>query len=331
MPPSVQQSNHKHYKGKTTITEIVEFEGPHLMTAAGGLGGDRRPRPRLGAASTRGRGKTARVTDGPDHPRRRPDDARSRSSGWRMLTDPTFDPPGRRYRFGWGTGVAQARGPGDRGVDDVGADRRRAAHPRPPRRQPRRRRPGAAARRRDGRHDRPRAPRRLGGGARGLAPWETTTLDAPGRPTIEVTATPCRHGPPLSHPIVGDVIGFALRWDGQEHGDAVDLRRHRALRRRPRGRRPPRRRHRGPAPRRRAVRRHRPAALHDDRRGTSSSCAACCARASSIPVHYEGWTHFRDGRDGIERALAAAPADVRDRVRWLPIGTAEEVGGLGSA
>jgi hypothetical protein len=22
--------------------------------------------------------------------------------GWRLLTDPTFDPPGRRYFFGWG-------------------------------------------------------------------------------------------------------------------------------------------------------------------------------------------------------------------------------------
>ena len=40
----------------------------------------------------------------------------------------------------------------------------------------------------------------------------------PGGPTIEVTATPCRHGPPLSRPIVGDVIGFALRWEGQEDG-----------------------------------------------------------------------------------------------------------------
>ena len=59
---------------------------------------------------------------------------------------------------------------------------------------------------------------RLGGDARGLAPWQTTRLEAPGRPTIEITATPCRHGPPLSHPIVGDVVGFALRWDGQEHG-----------------------------------------------------------------------------------------------------------------
>jgi hypothetical protein len=33
-----------------------------------------------------------------------------------------------------------------------------------------------------------------------------------------VTATPARHGPPLSRPITGDVIGFALGWGGQEHG-----------------------------------------------------------------------------------------------------------------
>src|SRR6185369_4350744 len=55
--------------------------------------------------------------------------------------------------------------------------------------------------------------RRLGAGARGLAPWISTVLEAPGRPAIEVTATPCRHGPPLSHPFVGDVVGFALRWE----------------------------------------------------------------------------------------------------------------------
>lgn len=24
-------------------------------------------------------------------------------AGWRILTDPTFDPPGRKYGFGWGT------------------------------------------------------------------------------------------------------------------------------------------------------------------------------------------------------------------------------------
>src|SRR6185503_6237163 len=60
--------------------------------------------------------------------------------------------------------------------------------------------------------------KRLGGSARGLAPWATTTLEAPGRPSIEITATPCRHGPPGSRPIVGDVIGFALSWEGQQNG-----------------------------------------------------------------------------------------------------------------
>jgi L-ascorbate metabolism protein UlaG (beta-lactamase superfamily) len=59
---------------------------------------------------------------------------------------------------------------------------------------------------------------RLGGNARGLQPWASTQLEAPAKPPIQVTATPCRHGPPLSRPIVGEVIGFALGWEGQAHG-----------------------------------------------------------------------------------------------------------------
>jgi hypothetical protein len=31
--------------------------------------------------------------------------------GWRVLTDPTFDPPGQSYRFGWGTGSRKLTGP----------------------------------------------------------------------------------------------------------------------------------------------------------------------------------------------------------------------------
>ena len=31
MPPAIQQSNAKHYKGEGTLTEIKEFEGPHLL------------------------------------------------------------------------------------------------------------------------------------------------------------------------------------------------------------------------------------------------------------------------------------------------------------
>jgi len=38
-----------------------------------------------------------------------------------------------------------------------------------------------------------------------------------------------------------------------------------------------------------------------------------------VPVHYEGWKHFREGRAEVERAFAAAP-DLAARVRWVPIG-----------
>ena len=42
---------------------------------------------------------------------------------------------------------------------------------------------------------------------------------------------------------------------------------------------------------------------------------------TAIPIHYEGWKHFRQGRDAIERTFADAPEEIRGRVRWLPIGT----------
>jgi hypothetical protein len=40
----------------------------------------------------------------------------------------------------------------------------------------------------------------------------------------------------------------------------------------------------------------------------------------AVPVHYEGWSHFHEGRDVIERTVAAAPDGARERFRLLPIG-----------
>ena len=57
----------------------------------------------------------------------------------------------------------------------------------------------------------------LGGSASGLRDPQTTRLSAPGRPDLEVMATPCRQGPPHVHFIIGNVIGFALRWEGHDH------------------------------------------------------------------------------------------------------------------
>ena len=39
-----------------------------------------------------------------------------------------------------------------------------------------------------------------------------------------------------------------------------------------------------------------------------------------VPVHYEGWSHFRQGREAAERVFGGAPAEVRQRLRWLELG-----------
>ena len=46
-----------------------------------------------------------------------------------------------------------------------------------------------------------------------------------------------------------------------------------------------------------------------------------------IPVHYEGWTHFRQGRAAIEQEFQHAPADIGQRLKWLPIGASVTIAG----
>jgi len=69
-----------------------------------------------------------------------------------------------------------------------------------------------------GKHFLPRARRvlttvvgakRLGGNAEGLAPWDSTELSGNGR-SLTITATPARHGPHGIEPLAGDVIGFVV-------------------------------------------------------------------------------------------------------------------------
>ncbi|WP_324276343.1 MBL fold metallo-hydrolase [Blastococcus brunescens] len=161
--------------------------------------------------------------------------------------------------------------------------------------------------------------RRLGGATRGLRAWGTTELVAPGKPTVEVTATPARHGPPLSRPVAGHVIGFALREKGQDDGvlwisgdtvlfgglrevaDRFDV--NTALL------------HLG------GVRFPvtGPLRYSMTARQAVELCRVLRPR-TAVPVHYEGWSHFRQGREAIEAEFARAPADVRARLRWLPLG-----------
>jgi L-ascorbate metabolism protein UlaG (beta-lactamase superfamily) len=45
----------------------------------------------------------------------------------------------------------------------------------------------------------------------------------------------------------------------------------------------------------------------------------------AIPIHYEGWSHFRQGREAAEREFAGAPARVRNAIRWLEPGEPVDV------
>lgn len=52
---------------------------------------------------------------------------------------------------------------------------------------------------------------RLGGVAEGLAPWASVDLVGADGALLNVTATPARHGPAGIEPLSGDVIGFVIR------------------------------------------------------------------------------------------------------------------------
>jgi L-ascorbate metabolism protein UlaG (beta-lactamase superfamily) len=244
------------------------------------------------------------------------------AAGWRLLTDPTFDPAGGTYRFGWGTGSTKLAGPAiaadalgqidavllthDQHEDNLDAAGR-ALLPAA----------GTVVTTTAG-------AQRLGAGARGLSDWQTTRLEAPGKVPITVTATPCRHGPPLSRPIVGDVIGFALAWEGQTGGqlwvsgdtvlydgvravaDRVDV--DVALV------------HLG------GVRFPVTGPVHYTltAAGAIELLAAIRPRVA-VPIHYEGWKHFREGRADVERALADAPDEIRQMVRWVELGEPTEL------
>ena len=61
---------------------------------------------------------------------------------------------------------------------------------------------------------------------------------------------------------------------------------------------------------------------------TAAQAVELCGRIEPrtvVPIHYEGWKHFRQGRAEVEREFAAAPQGFRDSVRWLPIGEPADV------
>ncbi|AXT85416.1 MBL fold metallo-hydrolase [Aeromicrobium sp. A1-2] len=241
--------------------------------------------------------------------------------GWRILTDPTFDPPGRRYFFGWGTMSRKLAGPSiapaELGpIDAVLISHHHHGDNLDP--------TGLAMLPQLGTVlTTTKGAAKIGGGAIGMAGWDTHTLRAPGKETITVTATPCRHGPAGSDPITGPVVGFALHWVGQTNGqlwmtgdtvlypglkdvasrlDIGTMLLHLG-----------------------SVRfRYLSGWLRytmDAREGVE--LLDLVQPSTVIPVHYEGWSHFQQGRSAAEKVLSSSPH--ADRLRWLDRGESTSI------
>lgn len=158
--------------------------------------------------------------------------------------------------------------------------------------------------------------RRLGAGSRGLADWETAELDRPGGGTVTVTAVPAVHGPKpraVVEATIGEVVGFVLTGEGLPvvyvSGDNASL----AAVAETAGRF-------GPVdtailfaggPRIPVLFDGEPLVLDS---AQAAEAARVLGARRVVPVHYEGWSHFTEGREHLAAAFAAA--GIRDRLDW---------------
>lgn len=150
------------------------------------------------------------------------------------------------------------------------------------------------------------AGRRLGGSVRAVPAWDHVDLARPGGDHLRVTGVPARHGPPGSESLVGEVTGFVLSGPGLPavyiSGDNASLEIVHEVAERlgpfevavifAGGARTP---------------------LIDDYLTLPSDAAVEAARILGaphvIPIHFEGWAHFSQGRDTLAAAFAAAALD----------------------
>lgn len=160
----------------------------------------------------------------------------------------------------------------------------------------------------------PSGGKRLGDGATGLSDWESIELDRPGGGSITVTGVPAIHGPGAREevePITGQVVGFVLTGEGLPSvyvsGDNASLLAVEEIAERF-----------APvdtaiifagAPRFSVLFDGAPIVLDS----VQAAVAAERLRARRvIPVHYEGWAHFTEGRT--ELIAAFTTAGLRDRL-----------------
>ncbi|MFJ4537583.1 MBL fold metallo-hydrolase [Streptomyces tibetensis] len=156
----------------------------------------------------------------------------------------------------------------------------------------------------------------LGGRVRGLADWESVELERPGGGTVTVTGVPALHGPGPREQVeafTGQVVGFVLTGEGLPtvyvSGDNASLDAVREIAGRF-----------GPvdtavlfagAPRFPVLFDNRVLVLDS---AMAAEAAQVLGARRVVPVHYDSWAHFTEGRD--ELAAAFTAAGLADRLDW---------------
>jgi L-ascorbate metabolism protein UlaG (beta-lactamase superfamily) len=160
--------------------------------------------------------------------------------------------------------------------------------------------------------------KRLGGNAQGLAPWQSTELTAKDGRRLRITATPARHGPAGIEPLLGDVIGFVV--EGADApaiyvtGDTVWYEGVAEVARRFKigivllfaG----------------AAQTRAPFHLTMDNNDALETAQAF-ANAAIVPVHCDGWMHFKQSCEDLGRAFDTL--GFGSRLRLLQPGVAERI------
>ncbi len=162
----------------------------------------------------------------------------------------------------------------------------------------------------------PSAHRRLGGTVRPLTSWQHIDLPTPHGGTLRVSAVPARHGPPGCEPVTGEVTGFVVTGADLPgvyvSGDNAAFEHVRAVADQF-------------APIEAALLfagAARTALLPDAyltlTRAQAAQAAALLDARQVVPLHFEGWTHFSQGRDTLRTAFATA--GLSGRLRLLDLG-----------
>lgn len=163
----------------------------------------------------------------------------------------------------------------------------------------------------------PQSASNLGSNALGLATWQSASLQEPNGKKLKITATPARHGPAGIEPIAGDVTGFILQWEN-ENEDAIYVSGDTVW-------------YEGVAEiaskfkvgyailnmgaaQLEAV---GPIDLTMNASGAVET-AKFFAKAKIIPAHYDGWAHWTEHREAIDKVFKAA--NLVDRLVWLEPG-----------